>query len=337
MTSRKTSPGRSDDLSSSALKVNLERTAATIEIPARYSPLLQVTENHYGLQKKTRDLLTELNHPYVNWEYVLKELKSVSIGDFHIFNRHPDGFAALEMILNIYFEVIRSSTSCEVRDSAIHYLFDYVDTILTQSAEQITRNLPILSAMIQNLNITVDQDELIFKKASSYIKRIIRTIMNPPLLIDTQPLIDITYKIFRITYRFWCELADPYHWLSTEEGETQASVDAYRRIIEPLSHDYLRALLEKLERLHQNTSVEKEFLLNAYLELPDYFQIVNGYLSVADQLEKSEAHTGRQHVVKLRFLFHVMDNPGLTDIHTGALREINHSLKLVFQEEKKNF
>jgi len=30
MTSRKTSPGRSDDLSSSALKVNLERTAATI-------------------------------------------------------------------------------------------------------------------------------------------------------------------------------------------------------------------------------------------------------------------------------------------------------------------
>jgi len=52
MTSRKTSPGRSDDLSSSALKVNLERTAATIEIPARYSPLLQVTENHYGLQKK---------------------------------------------------------------------------------------------------------------------------------------------------------------------------------------------------------------------------------------------------------------------------------------------
>jgi len=51
---------------SSALKVNLERTAADVRIPPKYVPLLQILNDHYGLRKKTRELLTELNHPYVN-------------------------------------------------------------------------------------------------------------------------------------------------------------------------------------------------------------------------------------------------------------------------------
>jgi len=37
---------------SSALKVNLERTAADVEIPPQYAPLLQIVRGHYGLQKK---------------------------------------------------------------------------------------------------------------------------------------------------------------------------------------------------------------------------------------------------------------------------------------------
>jgi pyruvate,orthophosphate dikinase len=52
-------------------------------------------------------------------------------------------------------------------------------------------------------------------------------------------------------------------------------------------------------------------------------------------LEKSPAHQGRQHLAKLSFLFKTMDVPSLADIHASALREINHSLNKVFQEEKK--
>jgi len=84
MTDKKNPAKKSEEISSSALKVNLERTAATIEIPEQYSPLLKVVENHYGLRKKTRELLTELNHPFVNWEYVMKEIKNVSIGDLYV-------------------------------------------------------------------------------------------------------------------------------------------------------------------------------------------------------------------------------------------------------------
>ena len=95
MTTKNSPNEKNEELGSSALKVNLERTAVTIEIPEQYAPLLEVVAGHYGLQKKTSELLMELNHPLVNWEYVLKELKSISIGDFYIYNSHQDGLLSL--------------------------------------------------------------------------------------------------------------------------------------------------------------------------------------------------------------------------------------------------
>jgi len=65
MTTENSPHEKNEGLGSSALKVNLERTAVTIEIPKQYAPLLEVVSGHYGLQKKTHELLMELNHPLV--------------------------------------------------------------------------------------------------------------------------------------------------------------------------------------------------------------------------------------------------------------------------------
>lgn len=209
MTDKKNPAKKSEEMSSSALKVNLERTAATIEIPEQYSPLLKVVENHYGLRKKTRELLTELNHPFVNWEYVLKELKSVSIGDFYVYNKHQDGLSALSMMLRIYFDVIKSSSSNDVKDSAIHYLFDYIDTIYTQSSEFLPRNLSLFPEIIKSLMDVVDEDAIVFKKCSSYLKRIIKNITENNIDIQAPLFDDLVYKIFKITYQFWLTQPDP--------------------------------------------------------------------------------------------------------------------------------
>ena len=320
---------------SSALKVNLERTAVAIEIPKQYAPLLKVVEEHYGLQKKTRELLTELNHPFVNWEYVLKELKSVSIGDFYEYNRHKDGLSALSILLRIYFDVINFSFSEEIRDGAIHYLFDYIDTIISQSNEFISRNLSLFSEIIESLIRISDEDATIFKKCSAYLKRTVKFLLknNTPLPVEMFDL--LLYKMFKITYQFWLTQPDPSGWYTAVEGETGEAADAYKQIIQPLSHQHIQMLLGKMEVLHPDKQKKGALQTKDYLDLPDYFQIVNGYFLVADQLEKSPAYQGRQYLVKLDFLFSIMGVPGLSDIHGSALREINRCLKLVFGQEKK--
>jgi pyruvate,orthophosphate dikinase len=335
MTTKNNPNKKSNEWDSSALKVNLERTAVTIEIPERYAPLLKVVEDHYGLQKKTRELLTELNHPFINWEYVLKELKAISIGDFYIYNNHRDGLSALSMMLHIYFDVIRLASSNDIKDSAIHYLFDYIDTILTQSGEYLSRNLSMFPDITTSLINIADGNELLFKKCSAYLKRIIKSITENNIDLRTPMFDQLVYRMFKITYQFWLTQPDPSGWFDQEESETAEANNAYGQFIGPLSHQCLHALLEDLENLNPGTQKKSENRLKEYLDMPDYLQIINGYLLVADQLEKSPAHQGRQHLAKLSFLFKTMDVPSLADIHASALREINHSLNKVFQEEKK--
>jgi pyruvate, orthophosphate dikinase len=335
MTTKNIPDEKNEEWGSSALKVNLERTAVTIKIPEQYAPLLEVVAGHYGLQKKTSELLTELNHPLVNWEYVLKELKSISIGDFYIYNKHQEGLSALSMMLRIYFDVIKSASSKDIKDSAIHYLFDYIDTILTQSNEFLPRNLFLFSEITESLMKIADMNAIIFKKCSTYLKRVIKSITENNIDIRA-PLFDsMVYRMFKITYQFWFTQPDPFEWFIQGEGETEESINAYRQFIQPLSHQHLQSLIEKLENLRPDTKDASRDKIEMYLDMPDYFQIVNGYLLSADQLEKSKAHQGRQHLVKLAFLFNIMDISSLADIHASALREINHSLNKVFQEEKK--
>ncbi len=61
-------PSTDNTFVSTALQANLERTAATVEIPEKYQLLLSITREHFGVFKRTQDLLTEMNHPFVNWE-----------------------------------------------------------------------------------------------------------------------------------------------------------------------------------------------------------------------------------------------------------------------------
>lgn len=326
---------KNDRWVSSALKVNLERTAVDVQIPQQYAPILQIVKDHYGLQKKTRELLTELNHPYVNWEYVLKELKSISIGDFYIYNNHPEGLTALSILLTIYFDVLKSPASEDVKDSAVHYLFDYADAIITQSNELLGRNLSLFPGLITSLMNIADAESALFKKCSSYLKRIIRAVAEKKVVITTPSFDLLLYKMFRATYSFWLAQPDPALWLIAESSaDAVFDEKTYMELIEPLSHHHFRKMLLDLEALCPRDGEKAGAHIGEFLPLPDYFQIIDGYLHVADALEKSQAYQGR-HLIKLDFLFGIMSVPGLRDIHVSAMREINHSLRLVFQEEKK--
>lgn len=123
-----------------ALEINLERTKAVVDIPEKYRRLLGVVKNHYGVSKRTEELLVELHHPFVNWEYLLVQLKTLSIGDFYDFNTHEDGLSALKTFADIYLAVITSAGDEEVRDNAVRYCFEYLNTVLSNSGNRLARN-----------------------------------------------------------------------------------------------------------------------------------------------------------------------------------------------------
>jgi pyruvate,orthophosphate dikinase len=322
------------NLRSSALQVNLERTAAKVQIPEEYLPLLEIVQDHYGLQKKTNDLLIELNHPFVNWEYVLQQLRTISIGDFYEYNRHTRGQEAVRIILRIYLRVIQHAANEEIRENAVRYFFDYLDTILSKSNEYLPRNMELLPSLVEFLRGIADNEGSILKKSSGYFKRTLKLLFEQGVTVPMDSLALLLCKVFKDAYKFWLTQPDPAGWFHGD-GETDEAIRVFGEIISPLSHKHLRSLLDKVDAVNESTGSEPEKACSAYAELPDYWQIVNGYLMIADELEKSKVFEGRQNFVKLDFLFNIMGMPGLSDIHGSALREINLSLRMVFREDQQ--
>ena len=315
----------------SALEINLERTRAVVQIPDEYRILLDVARNRYGVLKRTEELLIELHHPFVNWDYVLTQLKSLSIGDFYDFNTHEEGLSALKKLADIYLVTLSSARDEEVRDSAVRYCFEYLNTVLSKSNQQLERNTPLFAPVFRFLaDLSLTQDNML-KKASSYMKATARLMKENPINTDHHEVSGLLSSIFKSTYRFWQTQSDPSQWFSTE-GETKEDKEAYREMIMPLSHEHIRGLLSRLEVLDHHAPTVAD-PISPYLDLPDHIQIANGYLVIADALEKSSAFKGRRYLVKLDFLFNMMNVDGLSDIRNACLIEINRGLGRALKEE----
>jgi pyruvate,orthophosphate dikinase len=318
-------------LQSSALQVNLERTAVQVEIPEKYSILLQVAEKHYGVSKRMRELLLELNHPYINWEYVLKMLKTLSIGDFYEFNKDAEGLQALEVMLGIYFDVAASSPSENIRETAIRYLFEFISAIASNSNVHLSRNMRLFPLTIRTLLHISENRLFTFKKSSGNTKTLLKSLEEQKIEIPRDIMQGFLFRVFNETYKFWLTQPDPSEWTPEEKESPVESTKIYQKLIKPLSHKYLEMLISKIEAIN-NITDDNTFILE-YQALPDYTQITNGYFLVADQLEKEETFEGQQHLVKLHFLFHMLNVHGLSDVYINVLWEINRSLSKVFTEE----
>jgi pyruvate, orthophosphate dikinase len=316
---------------STALEINLERTKAVVEIPEKYKPLLDVAQNHYGVLKRTEELLIELNHPFVNWEYVLNQLKGLSIGDFYDFNIHEKGLSALKTLSDIYITIIDSAADEDIRDSAVRYSFEYLNTVLLNSANNLERNITLFPFVFETLLALSPSKRPLLKKSSSYIKTTIKLIMERHIDIDLFLLCRLLSVIFESTYQFWLTESDPTDWFSLNE-EKEEAVRTYHEFILPLSHQHMNKLLNQLKDISQKpvTSIDQ---LTPYFDMPDYVQIMNGYLLIADELERAPSFAGRHYLVKLDFLFNIINVSGLSDIHSSCLIEINRCLGKVFKDE----
>ena len=318
---------------SSALQVNLERTAATVEIPEKYQVLLDISREHYGVFKRTQDLLMEMNHPFVNWDHVLKQMRTLSMGDFYDFNNHERGLEALKTLIGIYLAIIRSGAREETRETAVRFLFDFLNLILSKSKDYLARNTALFPDLLETLVDFSQKEPLLFRKGSTYGKKLLQTIQENGVPLGTKPLGLFLENTFRATYGFWLDQPDLRDWFN-REGEAAAAIFSYDATVKPLSHRSLSAYLEKAESLASSVEGRNKGEVASYLDLPDYEQIVEGYLLVADELERAEAYTGRQYLIKLDFLFHIINVAALVDIHGRTLIEINRCLSLVFREEK---
>jgi len=321
------------DWSSSALEANLKKTSALVAIPDKHKPLLKIVEGSFGRHKRTLDLLTELHHPFVNQTYVIEELKRLSFSYFYSHNSSSRGDTAIHIIIEIYLDLINREIAEEQKKKAIRYLFEYLLKILKESGNRISRNAPQVSRIIPDLNRISQKAPHLFRESSRMLKDFLESLSGLDVEIPWKDVKELLHQAFQETYTFWLEQPNPENWMN-DFLENKTALAEFQSLISPLSHDSIQGFAGELKHLSRHAKDNSGSALMPYLDLPDFFQILNGYLKTADEMEKSEAFSGFQHFTRLHFLLKIISQPHLKDIHRRALVEINRSLHKVFLEKK---
>ncbi|MCX7966365.1 MAG: hypothetical protein N2596_07060, partial [Syntrophorhabdaceae bacterium] len=304
-------------------------------IPERYNILLEICRRHYGLFKKTEELLKELNHPYVNWEYCLKTLKTISIGDFYTFNNHEKGAHAIEAILNIYLEIIKSCSNENIKEAASRYLFEYLHVLITKSGIYKDRNIKFLNYAIEAIYKITLSEKGVFKKTSGGLKVFLKALIEEGICISTPYLKKLASEIFSETYEYWITQPDPILWNFGDHDLNDEEIAHIKQILFPLSHDYMKALLKKIKLIERDGEGDFFDLISKYIELPDHGLIVDGYFLAADNIERLDILKDKAKTLKLGFLYNMMNIQALSDVYMNILLEINRSLGRVFKEIDK--
>jgi pyruvate,orthophosphate dikinase len=309
--------------------MNKEETP--VGIPERHLPLLDLVKDTYGTHQRTKEFLEKFHHPFPQGEPVTEELRRISLEGFYTYNSSPEGKRALEVQVGIYAELISRETEPAVREKGIGYLFEYLNKILTDSGEHLARNIPVVLGALDFLGSRPREEDGLMKKRTKDLKTILRFFIAHDIPAPGPGAVELWGRAFEASFRFWLGQPDPAQWSLDFQGRAAAQAE-YQTLVAPIGLRNLRSLLDRVLSASSLRNPSRWADLSPYLELPDYHQIANGYLRIANALERPLLAEGRPHSVRLEFLFQVIASPGLEDIHREALIEINRSLGPGFAE-----
>ncbi len=277
--------------SSKALEINLADYRVDVTVDPKYHVIKDVMSKYYGLQKVLDTFLEELCHPYKNWQFIVNEARTYSLGYFYDLKAHTKGPEAVRLYVEISLEPIENATKTEVKTDAFHNKLS-------------KENISLVTRSYYQLN----------RLAEAFLN-------NVPPGTDFQAVNSLLNSYFKYTFSYWLSENDPQEWFERETAQ-ELPVEI-SELFEPISHSRIKAYQMQLHEIISKKNENLQDILKRLLELPGYGEFVSLYNSLQDKLFKSVDDEKLKHQYKLIFLFHIMNISGLSNIHEETLREIN--------------
>jgi pyruvate,orthophosphate dikinase len=321
-------------IKSKALEVNLASTYVDVTIDTRYECIQAVMSRYFGLMEGVNTFLRELSHPYRNWQFIVSEARTYALDYFHLFQSHPRGVEAAEAMVGIFSEVIASDVDDGVRTDAVDNLLLYLQQIIGDSRDRLPEFLPVLDTAFSGIHDYPDDRFFLFVKSFYPIKRIVRLLGDrcEGSVTDYTIFNRLLIRTFKATYRFWCEVKDPWESFQASAGKVK-NPEHVRTCFADISHELLHTLEDRLREIENQPQVETRAVFDQLLTLTDFSAIVERYRKMPQMLMEAGADIGQGNQWKVISLFHIMSISSLNLIHEEALRDINRTVGWLIENE----
>ena len=321
-------------IKSKALEVNLADYHVDVAIDGKYAVLQEVMSKYYGLIEGLNTFLKELSHPYKNWRFIVTEMRRYALEYFHLLKNHPGGPQAAGLLIEILFDAIEDCKDEDVRGDAVDNALLFLQKIVSGSGPHFEQFQPVVDASFDQIRNFSDDHFSLFMNSYYAINRLAGIFLSkaPESCNDFKALNLLLIKYYGYTYRYWLNEADPQAWFEKEAFEVGAKIN-FEDIFSPISHRRLNEWQSRLDICTHEKQVGSKENSTRLLELPGFGQMVDAYRQIPRKIMKKSGKDGRGHHLKLIFLFHIMNLADLYLIHEETLREINHTLTWIIENE----
>ena len=300
-----------DSFSSKALQVNLARTRDTdINIPDEQQWFINLSKSKWGIYKRTQEFITELNHKYINYQYVIESLHNISLTDLWFYNNLKESEKALSLLVNIFSKLIDSELSEEQRELLVKTLIKFIDRLA--NLEGFPKS--IIDMCLNIIDRDMEDHILLYVKNSGYFKSYLYRISDYSEFSKT--LVDMTAKLLGHCIDYWENTSKAEEWLSQKRFLFHSlNQDKVKNIGKPF-FDGLRSELKAASDWNQ---------LNSLM----YFNDISNYFrSFTDQFESS--------LEKIYYLYYLLHLPGMTHLNDHLLYDMNRHLRNILKELDEN-
>jgi pyruvate,orthophosphate dikinase len=312
------------EISSRALEINLDAYRVDVKIDPKYNVIQDVMSRYDGLQKPLKTFLEELNHPRKNWQFIVNETRTYSLGYFFDLKTHPRGTDAVRIYVDISIEAIEKAKEPKVKTSAFNNLYLLLHKFIKESGEELNRFLPVINHAFTEINRLSDTDFSFVLKSYYQLNRLAgdyRDLISPDE--DCTAINSLLCRYFKYTYSYWLSEKDPGQWFAMEVP--YAISDEVSDLFKPISHLQISELQNDLKNVADRDGISSSGTLRALLELPGYGDITDSYSTLPEKLYNVAVDEKLKHQYKFIFLCHTISISGLSIIHENTLREINRN------------
>ncbi len=322
--------------SSRALQINLADYRVDVTIDPKYHVIQEVMSRFFGLQKPLDTFLKEICHPYKNWQFIVHEARTFSLGYFYDLKTDPKGHEAVKLYIDIALEAIEKAKEAEVKADAFHNLYLLLQKCIQDSGEELKTFMPVIEYGFERLNAF--PSDLLSLVAGSYyqMNRLAEIFLQTaPAGTDFRAVNSLLTRYFECTFSYWLSENDPGEWFASEIPDAIAQDIA--DLFNPISHERIKSCQARLRSIVAGNDSSSPAALKELLELPGYRNFVEVYNGLPEKIFNATPDEKLKRHYKLIFLFHTMNIAGLSGIHEETLKEINRTIDWVICHEELHY
>lgn len=301
----------SNNFSSKALEANLARTRnEDVNIPTNQRWFVQLSKSKWGIHKRAQDFITELNHKYVNYNYVIESLHNISLNDLWFYYSLEESDKANSILVDIFEGLFNSNLEENERELLIKTLIKYMDRYNSLGEP----SYEIISRCFNIINKDMEDHEQLYIRNSGYFKSYLNNLANNPKY--AQKIIELSAVLLEKCIDYWERTSKVEEWFKKRSHLFHPNCNEKIKNIGQPFFEGLRLELRKATTWEEMRSL---FFFN---DISKYFRSFT-----------EEFNTPLEKIYFINYLLHL---PGMIHLYDHLLYDMNRHLRNVLKELKKD-